>query len=383
MGRMRRPIVLGTGSVLPPGRVTSQQYMEALRPRKPVVGKSFEEWPLLDPNWVEQHFGIRTFAYDAMFPALEKLPKGQGGIYDGDLAVGAARLSLENANLSGKDVDVLVHISCTPEKNYFDDCMRQIVGELGIRHDVHMVHQNLGCAGLAWGFREATLHALAREDDAVVLVVASNSPSGFLSRETLDNYVEAQKYFKWSWLSPAVFGDGAGAIVFRRNGETGRGLIDTWSEVHPEITLIDYPAGGSLEHAKQENVIRQLFLMDPTAVKEQFVSLMMRNMMELRRRWLQFVEPILGKPFDTNLPVRWYLHQANLFAVKSAASAMGLPDEKVPTNIQDIGNTSAASTLLLFDADRRSGAVKPGDLVIFMWIGAGVGAMNGFSVVVA
>lgn len=377
-----RPIVLGTGSVVPPTRITSQEYMEALRPRKPVDGKAHEDWPVVDSSWVQRYFGINTFAYDAKFPELTKLPKGQGGIYDGDLAVQAGKLALEDAGLTGKDVDVLVHVSCTPEKNFFDDCMRQIVMELNIRTDAHMVHQNLGCAGLAWGFREAMLHAFAHVDDATVLVIASNCPSAYLSRETLDHYVQAQTYFPWSWLSPAVFGDGGGAIVFKRNGEEGRGLLDVWVETHPETTLIDFPAGGSLEHTKHENVVRQLFLMDPTAVSEQFVALMLRNMEHLRKRWPIYVEPILKKSFSTDLPARWYLHQANRLAVVQAAKAMKLPMEKVPTNIQDFGNTSAASTLLLFDADRRAGVVKTGDLVIFSWIGAGVGAMNGYSVIV-
>ncbi len=379
---MKRPIVLGTGSFVPEGRVTSREYMEALKPRKPVEGKPFEEWPLVATDWVERHFGINTFAYDAKFPELTKLPKGGGGIYDGDLAVKSAQLALENAGITGKDVDVLVHVSCTPETNFFDDCMRQMVIELGIRHDIHMVHQNLGCAGLAWGFREAMLHASARVDDATVLVVASNCPSGYLSRETLDHYVDAQSYFQWSWLSPAVFGDGGGAIVFRRNGEEGRGLIDVWVETHPETTLIAFPAGGSLEHTKHENVVRQLFLMDPSAVREQFVALMLRNMQNLRQRWPIHIQPAVNKPFTTDLPVRWYLHQANRLAVVQAATAMKLPMDRVPPNIQDYGNTSAASTLLLFDADRRVGVVKPGDLVIFSWIGAGVGAMNGYAVIV-
>ena len=58
------------------------------------------------------------------------------------------------------------------------------------------------------------------------------------------------------------------------------------------------------------------------------------------------------------------------------------PPERVPLNVDRYGNTSAASTLLLLDEDRRAGRVHDGDLVVFMWIGAGNGAMNGYAALV-
>jgi hypothetical protein len=54
-----------------------------------------------------------------------------------------------------------------------------------------------------------------------------------------------------------------------------------------------------------------------------------------------------------------------------------LPPERVPISVDHYGNTSAACTLVLLDEDRRAGRVKEGDLVAFLWIGAGNGAMNG------
>ena len=43
---------------------------------------------------------------------------------------------------------------------------------------------------------------------------------------------------------------------------------------------------------------------------------------------------------------------------------------------------SAASTLILLDEDRREGRVHEGDLLAFLWIGAGNGAMNGYAAMV-
>jgi len=40
---------------------------------------------------------------------------------------------------------------------------------------------------------------------------------------------------------------------------------------------------------------------------------------------------------------------------------------------------SAASTLILLDEDRRAGKVHDGDLIVFLWVGTGKGAMNGYA----
>lgn len=56
---------------------------------------------------------------------------------------------------------------------------------------------------------------------------------------------------------------------------------------------------------------------------------------------------------------------------------LGLSRTVVPSNIKRYGNTSAASTLLLLHEDIEEGRLKAGDLLVFMWVGAGAGAMYG------
>jgi 3-oxoacyl-[acyl-carrier-protein] synthase III len=51
-------------------------------------------------------------------------------------------------------------------------------------------------------------------------------------------------------------------------------------------------------------------------------------------------------------------------------------------SVDRYGNTSAGSTLILVDEDRRAGRVTEGDLVVFPGIGVGNGAMNGYAAVV-
>ncbi len=65
-------------------------------------------------------------------------------------------------------------------------------------------------------------------------------------------------------------------------------------------------------------------------------------------------------------------HQMNARIIESAAKRLNLPEEKVFINIQNYGNTSAASVPIAFDECVRQGKVKKGDIVIFVAFGAGV-----------
>ena len=121
--------------------------------------------------------------------------------------------------------------------------------------------------------------------------------------------------------------------------------------------------------------------MDGKRVRDVFAPLMQRNMQLLVEDWPTRIKPSVGGDFDIDRVARWYLHQANGIVVRQASQLLGLPAERVPLNVDRYGNTSAASTLLLLDEDRRAGRVKEGDLVVFLWIGAGNGAMNGYAAV--
>jgi 3-oxoacyl-[acyl-carrier-protein] synthase-3 len=65
-------------------------------------------------------------------------------------------------------------------------------------------------------------------------------------------------------------------------------------------------------------------------------------------------------------------HQMNARIIESAAKRLMLPVEKVFININEYGNTSAASVPLAFDECRKQGRIKEGDVVIFVAFGAGL-----------
>jgi 3-oxoacyl-[acyl-carrier-protein] synthase-3 len=65
-------------------------------------------------------------------------------------------------------------------------------------------------------------------------------------------------------------------------------------------------------------------------------------------------------------------HQANLRIISAVGQRLGLPEEKVCVNVQQFGNTSAASIPLALDQAVRAGRVKAGDLILLCAFGGGL-----------
>jgi 3-oxoacyl-[acyl-carrier-protein] synthase-3 len=64
-------------------------------------------------------------------------------------------------------------------------------------------------------------------------------------------------------------------------------------------------------------------------------------------------------------------HQANLRILEATARKLSLPFEKVIVTVDRLANTSAASVPLAYDAARRDGRIKAGDLVMLEAMGGG------------
>lgn len=365
--------VVGTGSYLPDHRVSNEEILQYLRPARP-GGR------LLEPDWVVRHLGIHERRLDYEFGGRRKRSRADGGLYDGDLALRAARSALRDAGITATDVDLLVHVTSTPDMVTCQDHFRFLTTGLGLRRDAELVHHNLGCAGLAPGFRTATASLISMVP-ATALVVASNCPSGYFAPEAHDYYYKHPSGM--GWLTPLMFADGAGAAVFRSarrdHGDPAGGLLSVRYETSPDVGLVSYPAGGCLHRTSAANLADHVFLMDAVKVAEVFPPLMTRNLQMLQDDWPTTIKPVTGTDFAIGAVARWYLHQANGVVVRQAVDMLGLPADKVPISVGHYGNTSAASTMVLLDEDRRAGRVNDGDLAVFLWIGAGNGAMNGYA----
>ena len=66
------------------------------------------------------------------------------------------------------------------------------------------------------------------------------------------------------------------------------------------------------------------------------------------------------------------LHQANARIIRQVAKRLDQPLEKFPININEYGNTSAASEPLLLDELVTHGKIKRGDTLVLAGFGGGL-----------
>ena len=85
------------------------------------------------------------------------------------------------------------------------------------------------------------------------------------------------------------------------------------------------------------------------------------------------IEKALYRADRTTEEIDWLiLHQANQRIMNSVAERLQIPPEKVISNLDRYGNTSAASIPLALDEAIQSGKIKPGDLIATSGFGAGL-----------
>jgi 3-oxoacyl-[acyl-carrier-protein] synthase-3 len=165
-----------------------------------------------------------------------------------------------------------------------------------------------------------------------------------------------------------IFGDGAGAFVLEAGGESEeRGFLGF--EMHTDGTHWDklyVPGGGS---ASFPYFSPEMFASNgtiPIVEGRQVFRLATTAMPEVLRQLLDRCGFGLD---DLALLV---MHQANLRINEAVQKSLGLPDEKVFNNIQRYGNTTAATLPLVFHEAKKEGRIRPGDLVAFAALGAGL-----------
>jgi 3-oxoacyl-[acyl-carrier-protein] synthase-3 len=161
-----------------------------------------------------------------------------------------------------------------------------------------------------------------------------------------------------------LFGDGAGAVLLEPAEEGEEGIFDYLHEIDGSGGRYLYrPGGGSLHPAWMPETTPQMHFVHQDG--QQVFKYAVRKMADICVEILER-NGLTGEDVDCLIP-----HQANLRIIKAAADRLKLPPEKVIVNIEEYGNTTAATIPLAMETARQQGKLKKGSLVLLVAVGAG------------
>lgn len=264
-----------------------------------------------------------------------------------DLAKQASLNALADAGLGPLDMDMIIVATATPDM-FFPSTACLVQKEIGATRAVAF-DISAACSGFLYGLSVAE-HFVKVGTCRHVLVVGA---------ETLT------KILDWTDRSTCVlFGDGAGAAVVGRVGE-GRGLISTLLASDGAMgDLLKLPAGGSRMPPSEETLKQGLHFVKMEGNK--LFKAAVKAMSSAAVSTLT-AAGYTGDDLDFLVP-----HQANLRIISATAERIKVPMAKVVMNIEDYGNTSAASIPLALDEIKRKGLLKPGMLLEMVSFGGGL-----------
>jgi 3-oxoacyl-[acyl-carrier-protein] synthase-3 len=309
--------ITGTGSYLPPRRLTNNDMVAMLAARG--IETSDE--------WIVERTGIRArhFADD--------------GVNASDLALPAARDALESAGRTAADVDLIIVATSTPDM-VFPSTASILQQKLGV-HGCAAFDLQAVCSGFVYALTVAD--AMVRAGSArCALVVGTEVFSRILDFNDRTTCV--------------LFGDGAGAVVLEASPTPGILAADLHADGR-HLGILCTPgtvAGGQVSGTP-------LLRMDGPAVFKLAVGVL-----ESAAR------AVLEKAGRQEGDLDWLIpHQANIRIMQGTARKLKLPLEKLVATVDEHGNTSAASVPLALDVAVKSGRVKRGDTVMLEGVGGG------------
>jgi 3-oxoacyl-[acyl-carrier-protein] synthase III len=321
-------------------------------------------WP---PERIEQRIGIaeRRYLWDFDPEAGRAIPPPEdadvwprGNV---DMAEVALRRALDTAGLKPSELDAVYLVTSTPDRVNFCWDAVQLHKRLGCKAEATAVVIDSGCGGalyMADVARKLILSGQAR----TIAIVASTFASAFVDREIFTTPMPGNSKVN-AFLSMYLFGDGAGAIILRGDDAPGVGVLASVAGTdHPELVI--HTGGGAQVAPGRATAADHAWFVDGLNVARAYPEFMRRSVDALRA----------ARPDLADAVSRYYFHQANKFVLLKFVESQGVPADRVPVNVHRYGNTSAASTLLLFAEDLQEGKVKlgSGDLVLFAAVGAGV-----------
>jgi len=306
-----RAIIAGTGSALPPRRVTNEELAQTVE---------------TSDQWIVERTGIRA-----------RHIAGEGET-TGTLAAEAARKALEAAGMSAAEIDLIIVATATPDQT-FPATATKVQDALGIDDCVAF-----DVAAVCSGF----LYALSVAD--AMIRGGGHSNALVIGAETFSRILD------WEDRTTCVlFGDGAGAVVLAAE-EGERGILSTALHADGRHNQLLYVDGGP----STTGTVGKLRMKGSEVFRHAVVNL------------ATVLKEAVGKAGLTVADIDWVVpHQANRRILDATARKLGLAPERVVITVDEHANTSAASVPLALDVAVRDGRIARGDVIVLEAMGGG------------
>jgi len=303
-------------------------------PPRLLTNADLEKMVATSDEWITERTGIRQRHI------VDK------GVATSHLAVEAVQKALAERGIAGADVEAIFLATVTPDMMFPATAC--------------LVQDRIGAKG-AWGFDiSAACSGFVYALQTGVKFVESGAHKKVLviGADIMTSIIDYTDR-----ATCVIFGDGAGAVVIEPATDDNY-CIDYLHEIDGSGgCALNMPGGGSLHPSTHETVDKKMHYVhqDGQAVFKYAV----RKMAEVAERLLER-NGFKGSDLDLFVP-----HQANRRIIMSTAQRLGLKEDRVIINIDEFGNTTAATIPLALESARQQGRLKKGDLVLIASVGAG------------
>jgi len=311
--------IVGTGAAVPSTRVTNAELSKRVETNN---------------DWIVTRTGIHE---------RRVMKQGENIL---DLMYEASTQALKTSGLKAKDLQAIV-VATVSGEYYFPSTACLLQARLGV-DNIPAFDVGAACAGFVYGM--SVVHSYAKSGDyGRMLLVGADALSSMVD---------------WQDRATCVlFGDGAGAIVLD-NQPGDRGLLSTVVESSGSLWELLYVRSGHRLTFDQEGNMPEGW-----GIKMKGPELFKVAVRALSDVACKALERVGLTPNDESLIVP---HQANFRIIQAVAERLGLGMEKVHCNVQQFGNTSAASIPIALDEAVREGKIHDNDIVVLNACGGGL-----------
>ena len=263
-----------------------------------------------------------------------------------DLAIEASKLTLKDAGLKVKDIDLIITATSTPD-TIFPSTACWI--QKGLGADIIPAFDiSAGCTGFLYGMILAESMILNGQHKRILLVGGE-----LLTKVT-----------NWKNRNTCIlFGDAAGAVILEESHDDSGMLSYYWKADGNLGDLLYQPAGGTRIPASTQSLAQDLHClqMKGNEVFKHAVKRMGEAALEVLER-----AGLKKEDIDFLIP-----HQANKRIIEAIGRRLRVPPEKVYSNIHKYGNVSVASIPICLHELSQEGKLKKGDIVLMDAFGSG------------